>query len=127
MDYQKTIAVDFDGTLCDHEYPSIGQPKPGGAEALRLFKSLGYRILIYTCRTCRWHEDIFGDDPDQPVMQRSRVLDMVDWLKDNNMVYDEIDDGTRGKPLADFYIDDKAIHFSDNWKDIMEGISSVTN
>ncbi len=121
-EYQKTIAVDFDGTLCDHEYPFIGAPKPGASEALQLFRSLGYWIIIWTCRTCSWNEDVFGGGNPK---YRERVLEMKEWLEKNDMIYDEIDYGERGKPLADFYIDDKAIRFSDNWLQIMESIKNA--
>lgn len=112
---QPTIGVDFDGTLCDFAYPGIGPVKPGAKEALELFRKLGYRIVIWTCRTCHYHYDIFGGDPAQPTMERQFVIEMKEWLDKNEIPYDEIDDGSRGKLHADFYIDDKAIQFRDNW------------
>lgn len=110
---QPTICVDFDGTLCDHEYPGIGK------EALRLFRRLGYKIMIWTCRTCHWHYDVFGGDPSQPTLERLHVKEMIAWLDANGIEYDEVDDGSRGKPLADFYIDDKGVRFENNWDEIM--------
>jgi hypothetical protein len=43
---------------------------------------------------------------------------MIWFLKEAGIPYDEVDDGTKGKPFADFYIDDKAIEFKDNWPEI---------
>lgn len=44
------IAVDFDGTIVTHEYPRIGRPAPGAIEAIKLFQSLGARIILLTMR-----------------------------------------------------------------------------
>lgn len=112
---QPTIGVDFDGTLCDFAYPGIGAPKPGAKEALARFRKLGYRVVIWTCRTCSYHFDIFGGDPAQPTMERTHVIEMKAWLDHHGFEYDEIDDGSRGKLHADFYVDDKAIRFENNW------------
>lgn len=112
------ICVDFDGTLCDFEFPGIGKIKPGAVEALTRFREMGYTIIIYSCRTCHWDYEVFGGDPSQPTCERDSVTTMVAWLEANGVPYDEIDDGSKGKPLADFYIDDKAIRFRDNWDEI---------
>jgi hypothetical protein len=113
-----TVAVDFDGTLCEGCYPNIGPLKEGAREALLTFRNLGYRIIIYSCRTCHWHYDIYGGDPKQNSMERPTVKAMVDWLHANDLPYDLVDDGSRGKVVADYYIDDKAIRFVDNWGEI---------
>jgi hypothetical protein len=113
--YRPMIAVDFDGTLCDAAYPGIGQIKRGAKEALTTFRTLGYKILIYSCRTCHWYYDVFGGSPLEPTLQREKVRDMIAFLELHDIPYDEIDDGSRGKPPADFYIDDKAIRYDDVW------------
>lgn len=116
---QLVICVDFDGTLCDHEFPGIGKMKDGARAALTLFREWGYRVVIWTCRTCHWNYDVFGGNPATPTADRPSVIEMTAWLKANGIPYDEIDDGSRGKPLADFYIDDKGIRFANNWGEII--------
>lgn len=111
------IAVDFDATLCDSKYPHCGEPKEGGKEALELFRSLGYLILIYSCRTCHWHYDLYGGKG-IPVMERPHVVAMREWLIEQGIPFDEIDDGSKGKPWADYYIDDKGVRFMNNWEEI---------
>jgi len=115
------ICVDFDGTVVDHEYPGIGALKPGVREALESFRHLGYKIIISSCRTCMWYPEVFNIYGDHlPVARDRRVVkEMVAFLDANQIPYDEIDDGTKGKPVADFYIDDKAIRFEDNWPEIV--------
>lgn len=121
-----TIAVDFDGTLCDFAYPGIGRVKEGAKEALALFRRLGYRVIIYSCRTCHWHYEIFGTDPTIPTLSRPEALAMKAFLDAEGIEYDLIDDGSKGKPLADFYIDDKGIRFQDNWAYIASVIEVLT-
>jgi hypothetical protein len=122
---QPTIGVDFDGTLCDFAYPGIGSPKPGAKEALAAFRKMGYRVVIWTCRTCHYHYDIFGGDPNQPTLERPFVIEMKEWLDRHGFEYDEIDDGSRGKLHAALYIDDKGIRFDDNWPEIAEFVERV--
>lgn len=117
-DTRPTLGVDFDGTLCEFAYPGIGAPKEGAKQALEIARAIGYRIVIWTCRTCHYNYDIFGGDPAQHTLDRDKVKEMTDWLKVNDIPYDEIDDGSRGKLHADFYIDDKAIAFQNNWSAI---------
>ncbi len=118
----KTICIDFDGTLCDFAFPGIGTIKKGAKDAMKLFKYMGYYIIIYSCRTSHRHYEIFGGDPDSPTLERPHVIEMKNWLDENGIVYDEIDDGSKGKPLADYYVDDKAIRFENNWNEIAMGI-----
>lgn len=118
MPYIPTIAVDFDKTICDSDFPAAGPVKPFAKEALTIFRAMGFRILIWSCRTCHWHYDQFGGDPAQPTLERKQVQLMIECLDTNGIPYDEIDDGSRGKPLAALYIDDKGMRFADNWREL---------
>jgi len=44
------LAVDFDGTIVEHEYPEIGKAVPGAAESLRMLSKLGVKIILWTMR-----------------------------------------------------------------------------
>lgn len=44
------IAVDFDGTLCVHRFPEIGEPKPGVIEYIKQQAEAGTKIILHTCR-----------------------------------------------------------------------------
>lgn len=124
MAYQKTICIDFDGTIVDHEFPWIGKLKPGVREALQLFRALGYRILISSCRTSNWHKEEFGHVDEGPAMQRPIVKDMIEALNKADIPYDVVDDGSKGKPFADLYIDDKGLRFQDNWAQIAAWVAA---
>lgn len=100
------IAVDFDGTVVEHEYPSIGRLKPGAKEALKAFKKAGHKIVIWTCR------------------QGEEEREVRLFLTENDLPFDTVntpaagaDLGTR-KIYADVYIDDKGLRFEDNWAEI---------
>ena len=45
------IAVDFDGTIVEHEYPKIGKPIPFAVDTLKLLqKEKEYRLILWTVR-----------------------------------------------------------------------------
>ena len=116
---RKRIAVDFDDTLFVSKYPEVGDVKQGAKEALQLFRELGYTICIWSARASHYDYDIYTNvDPSLKVPERPTFRTMVECLDSHKIPYDEIDDGSKGKPGADFYIDDKAIRFEDNWSKI---------
>lgn len=127
MSQQKTVVVDFDGTLVDHEYPDVGKVKEGAAQAMKIFKQLGWRIIISSCRTCKYLPELFApkledgsidwDWVNNP-MERQTTKDMVRILQEAGIPYDEIDDGSKGKAFGDLYIDDKGFRFQNNWREI---------
>lgn len=45
------IAVDFDGTLVQHEYPGIGDPVPYAFETLRRCVERGALVILWTMRS----------------------------------------------------------------------------
>ena len=44
------IAVDFDGTIVEHEYPKIGKEKIFATETLRQLINGGHRLILWTVR-----------------------------------------------------------------------------
>ena len=44
------IAVDFDGTVVEDRYPTIGKPKPFAIKTLKMLHSDGHRIILWTYR-----------------------------------------------------------------------------
>lgn len=116
---QKTICVDFDQTICRSLYPGVGPLIPGAKEALQLFKALGYKIIISSCRACSWNWDVYYEgQPHVPAVERKVYKDMVEFLLQNGIPFDEVDDGTKGKVSAAYYIDDKGLRFQNNWDEI---------
>lgn len=44
------IAVDFDGTIVQHKYPSIGKEIPFAVETLRQLSADGHKLILWTIR-----------------------------------------------------------------------------
>jgi hypothetical protein len=94
------IAVDFDGVIADYdgwtETSVIGPPRGDVIETLKVLRSEGWRIVVYSCR---------GSEEIAP------------YLKQNAIPFDEINPSppapTKGtKPRATVYWDDRACCYS---------------
>lgn len=110
----RTIAVDFDGVLMsfedldeDRRLRCEGQPEPGAKEALNRLRGHGYRIVIHSSRA--WEG--YG------LRRHAYLAEMRDWLVKNEIPFDHIHD-TEGKPPAIAYIDDLALRYTGNWREI---------
>lgn len=123
------VCVDFDDTVVEdsgRDYSDVTTPlklKADAIHGLRALKRAGHVLLLYSARANRSLR--FGADLDPLVragvrkagpIERERAVhearyeQMVRFahveLKD---IFDAIDDGQQGKPVADLYIDDKAL------------------
>jgi hypothetical protein len=45
-----TIAVDFDGTIVEHEYPEIGREIPFATDTLRMLIEDRHQLILWSCR-----------------------------------------------------------------------------
>ena len=52
------IAVDFDGTIAEHDYPDIGLAVPGAFKWMREWQDAGAKLMLWTMRS-----DTEGDGP----------------------------------------------------------------
>ena len=100
IDY-KTIAVDFDGTLCYSEWPDCGPPNLALIAYLQEWRRNGNKLILWTCRA--------GD----------ALSKAVEWCKEQNLEFDAINDNlpehkaiypySGRKITANEYWDDKAV------------------
>jgi len=51
------IAVDFDGTIVKHKYPSIGKEIPFAIKTLKLLQEKGHQIILWTYRSGKELDD----------------------------------------------------------------------
>lgn len=111
-----TIAVDFDGVI--HRYAQgwnggeiYDLPVNGVKEALQKLKEAGHKIYIFSVRT----NTIFHkkDKLDQEKLIKA-------WMLKYEIPYDKI--WTFGKPMADVFIDDRAIAFKGNWDETLQDV-----
>lgn len=117
------IAVDFDGTIVEHEYPKIGEEKLFAIETLKQIQKQGHQLILWTYRT--------GNE----------LNDAVDFCKQKGLEFyavnknypEEIfDDNTPRKLNVDLYIDDRNfggfIEWSIIWESFCnESIESLEN
>jgi hypothetical protein len=92
------IAVDFDGTCVEHDYPSVGMDVEGAVEVLRAIVAKRHRLILFTMRS------------------GSKLDDAVKWFRDRKIELWGINENpeqrewtSSPKVYADLYIDDSAI------------------
>ncbi|MEL7585567.1 MAG: hydrolase [Prolixibacteraceae bacterium] len=92
------IAVDFDGTIVEHQYPKIGKDVPFAIETLKLLQKDGHQLILWTFRC--------GKELDDAVnycLERG-----VEFYAVNKSYPEEIFDNTTSRKIhADIYIDDR--------------------
>ncbi len=92
------IAIDFDGTIVEHEYPKIGRPVKWADETILELIKKGHKIILYTMRGGKYLDEA------------------VNYCKDLGIEFygvnhnpDQDSWTTSPKAYANFYIDDAAI------------------
>lgn len=92
-------AIDFDGTLCDEQYPDTGPPHMDVINRLKTLRKQGHKLILNTCR-------------EGELLQKA-----IDYCKFFGLTFDAHNEnlpeliekygGDCRKISADFYIDDK--------------------
>lgn len=49
-----TIAIDFDGTICEHSFPEVGKLKLHADVYINRLYDEGHKIIINTCRSGKY-------------------------------------------------------------------------
>lgn len=96
------IAIDFDGTIVEHRYPSIGRELPFAIETLKKMQEEGHRLILWTVREGRLLDEavqfcrergleFYAVNRDYPEEERernnhfSRKLKVDLWIDDRNL------------------------------------------
>ena len=107
------IAVDFDGTIVEHRYPSIGKELPFATETLKKLVEEGHRLILWTVREGHLLEDAVN-------FCRERGLEFYAVNRD----YPEEEKGRNNhfsrKLKADLWIDDRNLGGLPDWGTIYE-------
>lgn len=102
----RTIAVDFDGTIVENEYPRIGKPVIFAFETLQKLQEKGFRLILWTYRS------------------GASLQEAVDFCKENELEFyavnasfpgEEFDPKLSRKINADIFIDDRNIGGLMDW------------
>ena len=109
------IAVDFDGTIVEHRYPSIGKEIPFAIETLKKLSKENHRLTLWTVREGRLLEEAVN-------FCRERGLEFYAVNRD----YPEEEKGKNNhysrKLKADVWIDDRNVGGLPDWGTIYEMI-----
>jgi hypothetical protein len=96
------IAVDFDGTCVEHEYPKVGADVPGAVQVLRRLRANGHKLILWTMRS----------DSDE----HTPLTDAVNWFKSHSIELFGVNNNPTQhgwtqspKAYAQIYIDDAAL------------------
>ena len=95
------LIVDIDGTICSEERQfsrPMAMPRENAIESIAKLKAQGHTVILYSSRTWAEYEMT------------------VDWLVRHGVEYDQL---MPGKPVGDYWIDDRAIEFT-SWSDVLE-------
>ena len=100
LEKRDIIAVDFDGTLCENQWPEIGLPNTRLIKELIHRRAQGDKLILWTNRV---------DD---------KLENAVNWCKEQGLEFDAVNDNLPEivesfgsncrKVFADIYIDDRA-------------------
>lgn len=112
LKFYKTIAVDFDGTLCENKFPDIGAPKPLVIEYIKRQAAAGAHIILYTCRENGTKRNLL-DEALQFCAEQGIELYAVNENPDNTFSEEYGTSFGGRKVFADIYIDDKSVNVSD--------------
>jgi hydroxymethylpyrimidine pyrophosphatase-like HAD family hydrolase len=111
----KTICIDIDGTLVHYEEWQgenyFGPVIPGAADAVKQLRLNGWFVIIYTTRS------------DKAVIKKFLIENKIEFDAINENPYQPIN-AIGGKPIADVYIDDRAITFDGDWTTAYDKIVS---
>lgn len=95
------LAIDFDGTLAEHDFPDIGPEAKDAFKYLKLFKEKGAKLILWTMRS-----DSHGS---------KGLSEAVAFCKERGIEFDSINKGigdrywtTSNKAYCHIYIDDAA-------------------
>ena len=112
-----TIAIDFDGTIVEDDYPNIGKPRIFAFETLKKLQEDGHRLILWTYRS------------------GLRLEETVEFCKSQGITFyavnksfpEEQFDYTKSRKIhADLFIDDRNIGGVLGWGEIYQMLTNKT-
>jgi hypothetical protein len=105
------IAVDFDGTIVEHEYPAIGKEKLFAFLTLKELNKKGARLILWTFRK--------GQELDEAV-EFCRKNGVEFYAVNKNYPEEIMNDTVSRKIDVDIFIDDKNIGGFPGWSEVWQ-------
>ena len=111
-----TIAVDFDGTIVEHEYPEIGREIPFATDTLRMLIEDRHQLILWSCREGELLQQAIDWCHERGVDFYAVNRDYPEETLDNNQHFSR-------KIKADVWIDDRNLGGLPDWGTIYRMIS----
>ncbi len=112
------IAVDFDGTIVEHEYPEIGKTRLFAFETLKMLQDKGHQLILWTYRSGKELEE---------AIEFCRKNGLEFYAVNSNYPEEEFDETISRKINADIYIDDRNLGGIPEWGEIYHMIEKNNN
>ena len=106
-----TIAIDFDGTIVEDEYPKIGKPKLFAFDTLLKLQEKGHRLILWTYRNGKTLEQ---------AIQFCKENGVNFYAVNKSFPEEEFDPNFSRKINADIFIDDRNIGGLIGWGEIYQ-------
>ena len=106
-----TIAIDFDGTIVEDEYPEIGKPKLFAIETLLKLQEKGHRLILWTYRN--------GSSLDKAILF-CKEKGVNFYAINKSFPEEEFDSDFSRKINADIFIDDRNLGGLIGWGEIYQ-------
>lgn len=110
-----TIAVDFDGTLVENQYPEIGKPLLFAFETLRALQEEGHQLILWTYRC---------GNKLQEAIDFCEARGITFYAVNKSYPEEEYDHEISRKILADLFIDDRNINGLPPWGEIFHQLTT---
>jgi hypothetical protein len=108
------IAVDFDGTIVEHEYPKIGKEKLFAFKTLKELEKQGARLILWTFRTGKELEE---------AVEYCRNNGIEFYAINRNYPEEVMDETVSRKIDADLYLDDKNLGGFPGWSEVWQALN----
>ena len=105
------IAVDFDGTIVEHEYPRIGKEKLFAFLTLKELNKKGARLILWTFRSGKELEE---------AVEFCRQNGVEFYAVNKNYPEEVMNESVSRKIDADIFIDDKNIGGFPGWSEVWQ-------
>jgi hydroxymethylpyrimidine pyrophosphatase-like HAD family hydrolase len=105
------IAIDFDGTIVEHSFPTIGKEKLFAFDTLRELQKQNHQLILWTSRV--------GRELDEAIdFCRARGVEF--YAVNKNYPEEVFDETISRKIVADIYIDDRNIGGLPGWGEVWQ-------
>lgn len=107
----KIIAIDFDGTIVEHEYPKIGKEMLFAFSTIKALQKKGHKLILWTFRDGEKLED---------AVEYCRQNGVEFYAVNKSYPEEEYDLSISRKINADLFIDDRNIGGFPGWSKIWQ-------